>query len=58
MTRIKLVPNDEPNAEGEWVELRGSVEVHTTLRWRELEIFLQTIGVVPEGMHVVSIDHG
>jgi len=54
MTRIKIVPDAEPNADGEWVEC--PVELPRGTRWRHMETVVAQC--VPAGHHVVSVECG
>lgn len=56
VARIKVVPDKEPNAEGEWMEVHGIIKVnrlggsaHADL-WDALERY------APEGYHVVAYE--
>lgn len=54
MTRIKIVPNKEPNADGEWIEIPLSLPERR--RWTSIEHLVAPH--VPEGFHVVSVERG
>lgn len=49
-TLIKIVPDIEPNAEGEWIV--AIVELQPNTRWREAEGLL--LSSIPFGHHMVS----
>lgn len=52
-TRIKIVPDDEPNAKGEWVDV-DSRKI-TGRGWDNL--VLTYADYVPAGFHIVAVDH-
>lgn len=54
MTRIKVVPDAEPNAEGEWIE--APFELPPRTRWRHMEIMVARL--IPPGHHVVAVEPG
>lgn len=54
MTRLKIVPDNEPNADGEWIECPVEVPPHT--RWRHMEMLVRQ--AIPAGHHVVAIEPG
>jgi hypothetical protein len=51
MTRIKVVPDKTPNADGEWIDL--PIDFPTRTRWRQMESIIKTY--IPEGHHVVAV---
>jgi hypothetical protein len=54
--RIKIVPNSNPNAEGEWVEIDLDLGGRERRRWRTMEHLVTPF--VPEGHHVVAVERG
>lgn len=54
MTRIKLVPNETPNADGEWLDI--PIDLPARTRWRFYEEAVKAF--VPEGFHVVAVERG
>jgi len=54
MTRIKIVPNDDLNADGQWIEVRVSLPPHT--RWRTMEDLIKPH--IPAGYHAVAVEPG
>jgi hypothetical protein len=54
MIEIKIVPNAEPNAEGEWIETTIARMPGGPSRWTDLEQLVRPF--VPEGFHVVAVD--
>jgi hypothetical protein len=54
MSRIKIVPNAMPNADGEWIEC--PFELPSKTRWRHIETMVNSI--VPDGHHIVAIECG
>jgi len=52
MRIMKLVPDAEPNADGEWVKVPADVK----LGWRFLDHVAAVAHLVPEGYHVVAFD--
>lgn len=54
MTRIKVVPDAEPNADGEWVET--PLVMSDRVRWRIMEMLVKPF--VPKGHHVVAVERG
>lgn len=51
--RIKIVPDAEPNAKGEWKRL--DCDMPLTLSWRRA--CDQVAGFVPPGFHIVAMEH-
>ncbi len=51
-SRIKIVPDTEPNAEGEWVE----VPLDLSGRWKGMEALVAPY--IPAGHHVVAVERG
>lgn len=49
--QIKLVPDDQSNADGEWVDVPGSPPVG--MRFHEYETLYAA--QIPEGFHMVAI---
>ena len=51
--RAKIVPNDQPNADGEWIEIKDAPVVRRIKDWDILS------NVIPPGYHIVSLleDH-
>lgn len=49
--RIKIVPDAEPNADGEWIRL--DCDMPLTLSWRRA--CDQVAGFVPVGFHIVAM---
>jgi hypothetical protein len=54
MTRVKIVPDAEPNADGEWIEL--PLDFPTRTRWRLMETLVKPH--IPAGYHAVSLERG
>jgi hypothetical protein len=54
MTRIKVVPNSHPNADGEWIEL--PIDLPNRMRWAFMEPLVRPH--IPAGHHVVSLERG
>lgn len=54
MTRIKIVPDTAPNADGEWIEC--PVELPRSSRWRHMEAVVAQC--TPKGFHVVAVEAG
>jgi hypothetical protein len=54
MTRIKIVPNDDLDADGRWIEVSVSLPPHT--RWRTMEDLIKPY--IPAGYHAVAIEPG
>lgn len=52
-TRLKIVPDDDPNADGEWIEVTRRLG-HSSRSWRQLEALYRDD--IPEGHHMVSIE--
>jgi hypothetical protein len=52
MSRIKVVPNATPNADGHWIEC--PFPIAPGMRWRHMEAMV--LQLVPEGHHVVSVE--
>ena len=48
---IKIVPDAEPNADGEWIEVAFNLPVTTS--WRKTDEYLSPF--VPEGFHLVAV---
>lgn len=62
-TRIKIVPDADPNGEGEWLDITTKINrdliqdgpgKYPTSSWADQADFLQRY--CPEGFHVVSIE--
>ena len=54
MTRIKLVPNATPDADGEWLEIPVDLPIRT--RWKIMESLVMPF--VPAGFNVVTVERG
>lgn len=54
MTRIKVVPKETPNADGEWLECPFALPVGS--RWRDLAEYVSPI--VPGGYFLVAVECG
>ncbi len=53
-TRIKIVPDATPNADGEWINI--AVDLPSRTRWKFMEERVKAF--VPEGHHVVAVERG
>lgn len=54
MTRIKVVPDASPNAEGQWIEVPIDLPERTC--WRAMEERVKRY--IPAGHHAVSLERG
>jgi hypothetical protein len=50
--QIKIVPNTDPNADGEWIDI--PIDVSDVRGWRNVASAVDPH--VPEGFHVVAVD--
>jgi hypothetical protein len=64
MMRIKLVPDDAPNADGSWIDVdpaslkpdQAHVLATAGTAFRDMARALKYAGLVPEGLHVVAVE--
>ena len=54
MTRIKIVPNATPDADGEWIDI--PVDLPDRTRWIAMESRVRRY--IPAGHHVVAVERG
>lgn len=54
IVKIKLVPNDEPNADGEWKAVEVTLPFSTGTSW--LAAASRLAPYVPEGYHIVAYE--
>jgi hypothetical protein len=54
MTRIKIVSNETPDADGEWLEIPVDLPIRT--RWKIMESLVMPF--IPTGFNVVAIERG
>jgi hypothetical protein len=54
MTRIKIVPDSDLNADGRWIEVPVSLAPRT--RWRAMEELVKPH--IPAGHHAVAVEPG
>jgi hypothetical protein len=54
MTRIKIVPNATPDADGEWIDI--PVDFPCRTRWTTMESLV--VPFVPADHHVVAVERG
>jgi hypothetical protein len=53
-TRIKVVPNETPNADGEWLDI--DLDLPERMRWRDYGA--KVAAFVPAGHQVVAVERG
>ncbi len=51
-TRIKVVPEDTPNADGEWIKVE--IDLPATTRWKVAEVILAPY--IPKGHVLVAME--
>jgi hypothetical protein len=51
-SEIKIVPDAEPNADGEWIEV--PVDLRHVRRWVNIDALVKPY--VPAGFHIVAVD--
>lgn len=51
-SQIKIVPDAEPNADGEWIEI--AVDLRHVRRWVNIAAIVAPY--VPAGFHIVAVD--
>lgn len=54
-TRIKIVPDSDMNAEGEWIDI-PTVDLPERTRWIAMESRVRPY--IPAGYHVVAVERG
>ena len=54
MTRIKIVPNATPDADGEWIDI--PVDLPCRTRWTTMESLVTPF--IPAGHHIVAVERG
>ena len=54
MTRIKIVPNATPDADGEWIDI--PVDLPCRTRWKTMEHLVAPY--IPAEHHVVALERG
>ena len=54
MTRIKIVPNATPDADGEWIDI--PVDLPCRTRWTTMEALVTPY--IPADHHIVAVERG
>jgi hypothetical protein len=54
MTRIKIVPDAMPNADGKWIDI--PVDLPCRTRWKTMEALV--VPFIPVDHHVVAVERG
>lgn len=55
MTWIKIVPDNNPNADGKWIEVETKIEPNPTRGWFQKMLDLHAVDI-PPGFHAVQFE--